>query len=59
MTKHLTVLEGVGLVTRLRVGRESRYAYRPEAVTAARDYLDAVAAQWDDALARLKAFVEL
>jgi DNA-binding transcriptional ArsR family regulator len=58
ITKHLHVLETAGLVRSLRVGRESRFAYRPEPVAAAMDYLDQISAQWDRALARLKAFVE-
>lgn len=58
ITKHLAVLEDAGLVGRTRVGRESRYAYKPEAVDVARSYLDEVSAQWDAALARLQAFVE-
>ena len=58
VTKHLRVLEGVGLVESVRRGRESRYIARPEPLEEARAYLDRVAAQWDDALARLKAFVE-
>jgi DNA-binding transcriptional ArsR family regulator len=58
LTKHLKVLEGAGLVTSERIGRETRFAFRPERVEAARDYLDAVAAQWEAALGRLKRFVE-
>jgi DNA-binding transcriptional ArsR family regulator len=58
VTKHLHVLEKSGLVHSLRVGRESRFAYRPEPMAAARSYLDRVSAQWDDALGRLRAFVE-
>ena len=58
VTKHLRVLEGVGLVESVRHGRESRFACRPEQLDVARAYLDRVAAQWDDALGRLKAFVE-
>lgn len=58
VTKHLRVLEGAGLVANERAGREARYSYRPEPVAAARAYLDAVSAQWDDALGRLRAFVE-
>src|SRR3977135_588833 len=50
VTKHLHVLEKAGLVRSLRVGRESRFAYRPEPVAAAKRYLDGVSAQWDDAL---------
>lgn len=58
VTKHLHVLESAGLVRSARVGRESRFSYRPEPIAEARDYLDRVAAQWDDALSRLRAFVE-
>lgn len=58
VTKHLHVLERAGLVSNIRVGRESRFAYRPEPVAQARSYLDTVSAQWDDALSRLRLFVE-
>lgn len=58
VTKHLHVLEGAGLVECARVGRESLYAYRPEPVAEARTFLDAVSAQWDERLGRLKALVE-
>lgn len=58
VTKHLRVLERAGLVRSTRVGRESRFRYCPEPVDGARSYLDAVSRQWDEALLRLKAFVE-
>lgn len=58
VTKHLQVLERVGLVASRRIGRESRFAYAPESLAAARAYLDAVGAQWEDALERLRAHVE-
>lgn len=58
VTKHLHVLESAGLVSSIRIGRESRFAYRPEPVAEARSYLESVSAQWDEALARLRAFVE-
>jgi DNA-binding transcriptional ArsR family regulator len=58
VTKHLHVLEAAGLVQSARVGRESLYSYQPEPVAEARAYLDAVSAQWDTRLARLKALVE-
>jgi DNA-binding transcriptional ArsR family regulator len=58
VTKHLRVLERAGLVSSIRVGRESRFAYRAEPIAEARSYLDMVSAQWDDALFRLRAFVE-
>jgi DNA-binding transcriptional ArsR family regulator len=58
VTKHLDVLEQAGLVRRLRVGRESRFALRAARVDEARAYLDRISAQWDAALVRLKALVE-
>jgi DNA-binding transcriptional ArsR family regulator len=45
VAKHLGVLEDVGLVASMRVGRESRYAYKPHSITAARTYLDDMSAQ--------------
>ena len=58
VTKHLRVLEQVGLVTSSRQGRESRYACQPQALDGARADLDRLSAQWDAALGRLKALVE-
>ena len=58
VTKHLRVLEGAGVVRSVRVGRESRFTLEPKPIDEARDFLDVVSRQWDDALARLKAFVE-
>lgn len=58
VTKHLRVLEGAGVVRSVRVGRESRFTLEPRPIDEARDFLDLVSRQWDDALARLKAFVE-
>ncbi|MGA0597942.1 ArsR/SmtB family transcription factor [Enterovirga sp. CN4-39] len=58
VTKHLHVLQEAGLVSSTRLGRESRFELRPEALRQARSYLESVAAQWDDALGRLRLFVE-
>lgn len=58
VTKHLHVLEEAGLVISTKVGRESQYAFRPEPINDIRAYLDGVSQQWDDALERLRAFVE-
>jgi DNA-binding transcriptional ArsR family regulator len=58
VTKHLRVLEDVGLVVCHRIGRESQYAFRPEPMIEARNYLDCVSQLWGDALGRLQAFVE-
>lgn len=58
VTKHLRVLEGAGVVRCERIGRERLFALVPKPIDDVRDYLTGVSAQWDDALARLKSFVE-
>lgn len=58
VTKHLHVLQDAGLVSSVRVGRESRFAFRPETVDEARSYLDRVSGQWDDALSRLRSHLK-
>ena len=58
VTKHLRVLEEARLVSSARSGRETLFAYQPEPVAAARSFLDQVSAQWDEALGRLRSFVE-
>ena len=58
VTKHLHVLECAGVVRSTRVGRESQFALEPRTLADVRAYLDSVSRQWDDALARLKAFAE-
>ena len=58
VAKHLHVLEEAGLVESVRVGRESRFAYRPGPLAHARSYLDDVARQWDESLGRLRDLVE-
>jgi hypothetical protein len=42
----------------VRVGREGKFAFKPEPLKEAQDYLARVANQWDRALMRLKSFVE-
>ncbi len=58
VTKHLETLAGAGLVRDIRQGRERLWKLEPERIDEARRSLDAIAAQWDQALRRLKAFVE-
>ena len=58
ITKHLRVLEEAGLVRAEMVGRECLYEFKPKALDAAQDYLGLVSRQWEQALTRLKAFVE-
>jgi len=58
ISKHLRVLERAGIVHSIRAGRENRFALDPHTIDEMQEYLDRVSRQWDEALARLKAFVE-
>ena len=42
----------------VRKGRENMFEFKPEAIDDAKEYLDIVSQQWDQALSRLKSFVE-
>jgi len=58
ITKHLRVLEGVGIVHGVRTGRKSLFEFDPEPIGGIKEFLDLVSEQWDQALARLKSLVE-
>lgn len=58
VTKHLHVLDEVGLVRSSWQGRERLWELDAARLDAARRSLDAIAAQWSTALGRLQAFVE-
>lgn len=58
VTKHLRVLEHAGLVRCRERGRERHYGLAPNALDSTREYLEAIAWHWDQALLRLKAHVE-
>jgi DNA-binding transcriptional ArsR family regulator len=58
ITKHLRVLERVDIVHNVRTGRESLFKFDAEPVEEIKKYLDRVSRQWDQALSRLKSFVE-
>lgn len=58
ITKHLRVMEGAGLVRNSRHGRESLWQLDPRRVQQARHHLDLISTQWDNALSRLRKFVE-
>ncbi|MEZ5758679.1 MAG: metalloregulator ArsR/SmtB family transcription factor [Emcibacteraceae bacterium] len=58
ITKHLHVLEEVGIVRSERLGRENRFSMKADAIETAREFLDKIGKQWDDALDRLKLHVE-
>jgi DNA-binding transcriptional ArsR family regulator len=58
ISKHLHVLETAGIVRSVRTGRENLFEFNPRPIDAMRQYLDFVSEQWDQALSRLKSFVE-
>lgn len=58
ITKHLRVLESVAIVHSVRSGRENLFELHPRPIQEAKKYLDFVSKQWDEALTRLKSFVE-
>lgn len=58
VTKHLEALAEAGLVRSAREGRERIWTVEPKRLVAASRYLDQISKQWDDAIERLRAFVE-
>ena len=58
ITKHLDVLATAGIVSDVRRGRERIWELELEQMEAARTYLEHVSKRWDQALDRLKQFVE-
>ena len=57
-TKHLLLLEAVGLVSSERHGRERIWRVQPEPLSDASDYLTTLSRRWDRAIDRLHAHVE-
>lgn len=57
-TKHLLLMEAVGLVSSHRQGRERIWEIRPEPLAEASDYLTTLSRRWDRAIDRLRAYVE-
>lgn len=58
VTKHLTVLSGVGLVSKSKEGRETLYSLDPKPIKSLQEYLNIISMQWDESLQNLKSFVE-
>jgi DNA-binding transcriptional ArsR family regulator len=58
ITKHLHVLAEAGLIRSTRAGREQIWEILPRRVAEARHFLVLISAQWDDAIERLRKFVE-
>jgi DNA-binding transcriptional ArsR family regulator len=58
ITKHLRLLQGAGVVQSQRRGRERLWRLKQARLNEARRYLESISFQWDDALGRLREFVE-
>jgi DNA-binding transcriptional ArsR family regulator len=58
VTKHLQVMERVGLVRNARHGRESVWRLEQRRIREAGHYLELISKQWEEALSRLQTFVE-
>ena len=58
ITKHLRVMQNSGLVRSTRRGRERIWQLNQQRLQDARRHLHLISKQWDDALARLRKFVE-
>jgi len=58
VTKHLQILERAGLVQNTRHGRESLFELVDKPFNDIHEYLNLVSVQWEQALSRLKSFVE-
>ncbi|MCV7257307.1 ArsR/SmtB family transcription factor [Mycobacterium shimoidei] len=57
-TKHLELLETVGLVSSSRRGRERIWTLQTKPLTQTSDYLTQLSRRWDAAIERLRAYVE-
>ena len=58
ITKHLHALAEVGLVRSSRDGRERIWEIQPRRLAEVGRYLDQISKQWDEAIERLRRFVE-
>ena len=58
ITRHLRTLGDAGLIRDRRRGRERLWEFDPTQLEEAKRALDRIATQWDDALDRLRTFVE-
>lgn len=58
VTKHLLVLERVGLVRSVRKGRETLFEFDAAPIETMTQYLDLVSKQWDNKLSDLQKFLD-
>ena len=57
-TKHLLLLEAVGLVSSQRHGRERIWRVQPKPLADASEFLNTLSQRWDKAIDRLRTYVE-
>jgi DNA-binding transcriptional ArsR family regulator len=58
VTKHLKILERVGLVRSVRKGRETLFKFDATPIETMAQYLDLVSRQWEKKLTDLETFLE-
>ena len=58
VTKHLKALQGAGLVRSERAGRDRVWELKPQWLAELRAYVEAISAQWNGTLIRLRDLVE-
>ena len=58
VTKHLQILQRVGLVRSIRKGRETLFEFDATPIETMTQYLDLVSSQWDKKLTDLQTFLE-
>jgi DNA-binding transcriptional ArsR family regulator len=58
VTKHLQVLERVGLVRSVRKGRETLFEFDATPIETMTQYLDLVSGQWEKKLTDLQSFLD-
>jgi DNA-binding transcriptional ArsR family regulator len=58
VTKHLQILERVGLVRSIRKGRETLFEFDAAPIETMTQYLDLVSAQWEKKLTDLQTFLD-
>lgn len=58
VTKHLNVLAEAGVVRDVKMGRERLWQLEPARIDEAKRTLESIGREWEQALARIKSFVE-
>ena len=58
VTKHLRLLEGVGIVKGGKSGRENLFRLKIESLAEVRQIIESIENQWDQTLSRVKSYLE-